>query len=583
MSTRAVICLSVCLLSGFASGCPGRGSAPRAAGPPDPDHRLEMRPCWFEYEPEDPKLGVECAVLRVPEHWDGARGAEVRLPVVILRTGSRAGWATLVPGGGGPGGSVGLEPDDAASTLAGLEEIAAGSGGDLVVIDQRGAGLAQPAFRCDEIREATLRWLAAVWSVEQEAELWSDAARRCRAGLIARGISPDAYGAAAVAEDIEALRRALGFERWNVYGTSYGGEIAQVYARAHPSSVRALVLDSPSVPGADIVSPSWFEDVLDALFIRCAADEACRRDFPDLRAALTRVLKRLGAQPLTVTVSHPDTLEPIPVVLTAPRFLDLLFQAMYDTDLAHQIPLLITATDRGSQDWLIQFTRDYVWSQLDARFADAMLDAIPCRESVPYGDLARVEREAREHPWARGFVGIERVTTEVCRAWQVGASDAGAARAVRIEAPTLLLAGRLDPVIPLPSVEQAAAGFAASTLIELPATGHSTEAWWWDCLDPLIEDFLAEPERPLDAEAIADCRREADTTPFTTLRPRESSLGSTAIGGLGGTRGRTRDHRRAITASAKARVPSFPPTSLVFSPSRSAPSYAARMRLPTSR
>jgi len=568
------------LLAGLACDLPGGGSG--AVAPPDPEHRLALRPCWFEYEPSDPGLAVQCAVLRVPQRWQGEPEGEVRLPVAVLRTGSRARWATLVPGGGGPGGSVGLEPDRAASTLGDLEEIALGSGGDVVVVDQRGAGLAEPAFRCEAIRAAALRWLAAAWTVEQETELWSDAAARCRVELLARGVAPDAYGAAAVALDFEALRRALGYERWNLFGTSYGGEIAQVYARSHPGAVRALVLDSPGVPGADVASPPWFEEVLGELFDRCAADEACRRDFPDLPGALARVLERLDAEPLTVSVSHPETLEPIPVVLTAPRFLDLLFEAMYDTELAHRLPLLITATDRGSRDWLIQFARGFAWSQLDARFADAMLGAVPCRESVPFGDLARIEREAAGRPWARGFVGIQRVTTEVCRAWQVGTSGDEPARAAQIEAPALLLTGRLDPVIPLPSVERAAAGFASSTLIDLPATGHGAEAWWWSCLDPLIEDFLADPERALDAQAVEACRREADTTPFATLPAPPAPLRSSPTGGPGRPRGAP-GHRRAITASAKARVPSFPPTSLVFSPSRSAPSYASRMRWPASR
>ena len=69
--------------------------------------RLEKRACWFEYEPSDPRLRVECAVLRVPERWEGpAGGREVTLPVVRLLAGHGKNWATLVPGGGGPGATA---------------------------------------------------------------------------------------------------------------------------------------------------------------------------------------------------------------------------------------------------------------------------------------------------------------------------------------------------------------------------------------------------------------------------------------------------------------------------------------------
>lgn len=42
--------------------------------------------------------------------------------------------------------------------------------------------------------------------------------------------------------DVEGLRRALGIERWNVYGFSYGGMVAQAYALAHPARVSRLIL-----------------------------------------------------------------------------------------------------------------------------------------------------------------------------------------------------------------------------------------------------------------------------------------------------------------------------------------------------
>ncbi|HJV49798.1 MAG TPA: alpha/beta hydrolase [Geothrix sp.] len=42
--------------------------------------------------------------------------------------------------------------------------------------------------------------------------------------------------------DLEGLRAALGFERWNVYGFSYGGLLAQAHALAHPERVARLVL-----------------------------------------------------------------------------------------------------------------------------------------------------------------------------------------------------------------------------------------------------------------------------------------------------------------------------------------------------
>ncbi|HEY4029212.1 MAG TPA: prolyl aminopeptidase [Caulobacteraceae bacterium] len=46
----------------------------------------------------------------------------------------------------------------------------------------------------------------------------------------------------ALVEDIERLRKALGVERWMVFGGSWGSTLALVYAITHPERVEALVL-----------------------------------------------------------------------------------------------------------------------------------------------------------------------------------------------------------------------------------------------------------------------------------------------------------------------------------------------------
>lgn len=43
-------------------------------------------------------------------------------------------------------------------------------------------------------------------------------------------------------EDFEAVRKKLGFKKWNVLGFSYGGFLASLYAHFHPESISSLVL-----------------------------------------------------------------------------------------------------------------------------------------------------------------------------------------------------------------------------------------------------------------------------------------------------------------------------------------------------
>lgn len=53
---------------------------------------------------------------------------------------------------------------------------------------------------------------------------------------------PDGYSVEQAVEDLDALRKALGFDRWVLVGFSYGGFLAQYYTTAHPENVAGLVL-----------------------------------------------------------------------------------------------------------------------------------------------------------------------------------------------------------------------------------------------------------------------------------------------------------------------------------------------------
>jgi len=63
-----------------------------------------------------------------------------------------------------------------------------------------------------------------------------------------------AYGFEELADDAAALIAALGYQRANVFGTSFGGVIAQVLASRHPERIDRLVLSSTFRPGAPLPS-----------------------------------------------------------------------------------------------------------------------------------------------------------------------------------------------------------------------------------------------------------------------------------------------------------------------------------------
>ena len=129
---------------------------------------------------------------------------------------------------------------------------------DLVLVDQRGTGRSMP-LQCPD-----LQFGRAPDSIAFPA---------CAAKLGPRFSS---YRTSASADDIDDVRRALGFGRITLYGDSYGTFLAQSYAFRHPDALNALVLDSAyPVKGESAWYPSLITTGVRSMAIACRRSAKC--------------------------------------------------------------------------------------------------------------------------------------------------------------------------------------------------------------------------------------------------------------------------------------------------------------------
>jgi pimeloyl-ACP methyl ester carboxylesterase len=138
------------------------------------------------------------------------------------------------------------------------------------------------------------------------AFLAADGVRECRE-YWESGADLTQYVTDAAVDDIDEVRAALGYERLDVIGVSYGSRAATVYMRRHPARVRTALLLGPAPTG--IRMPFSFaadaQAALDGWLVECANDPACYEAFPDLRTELWDVVERLEAEPAHVTLDDP--------------------------------------------------------------------------------------------------------------------------------------------------------------------------------------------------------------------------------------------------------------------------------------
>src|SRR5260221_1749433 len=158
------------------------------------------------------------------------------------------------------------------------------------------------------------------------------------------------FGTSVTVADFEWVRQALGIERWNVYGESYGTTVAMTLVASHPETVRAAVLDSIYPPDPRPMHSANVADALDAFSRYCAGDQACAAAYPDLAATYRETVSGIARSPLIVTVP-PEMHRPDDrVSLTSTLFEALVSRLIYYPSAYPSLPHLIaTVHDRDSQ------------------------------------------------------------------------------------------------------------------------------------------------------------------------------------------------------------------------------------------
>src|SRR5439155_5733048 len=105
------------------------------------------------------------------------------------------------------------------------------------------------------------------------------ATRGCHRRLLQRGIDLAAYNTTENAADFADLRVALGIAEWNVFGVSYGSDLALTLMREHPQGTRSVTLDSVVPPHSVTLGGFWdnARRGFNNFFAACAAQRRCHQ------------------------------------------------------------------------------------------------------------------------------------------------------------------------------------------------------------------------------------------------------------------------------------------------------------------
>jgi pimeloyl-ACP methyl ester carboxylesterase len=158
---------------------------------------------------------------------------------------------------------------------------------DLVMVGYRGVD-GSVVMDCPEITRLFKRPPGDLLSDTTMAAT-ATAYRECGMRLRDEGVDTDGYTLTDVVDDIEAARRALGFESIHLISQSYGTRLALIYAWLHPESVHRSAMIAVNPPGHFVWFPDVIDDQIEHYAALCAQDPECSSRTNDLAESMRRV------------------------------------------------------------------------------------------------------------------------------------------------------------------------------------------------------------------------------------------------------------------------------------------------------
>jgi pimeloyl-ACP methyl ester carboxylesterase len=416
---------------------------------------------------------IEQGTLTVPADHRKPEGSKFELAVVRLRSTSPTPAAPIVYLAGGPGAS-GIAAARSGLYLELFNKLRAVA--DVILLDQRGTGSSTPRPVCTPGGPIPTD----VFTTESRAaQLYSQHIRACAGEWQAKGVDLGVFNSEQSADDINALRIALGANKISLFGFSYGTHLGLAAIRRHGPNIERAALAGVEGPDHNWKLPTTTEKQLDRISALAAADPSVTRVLPDLKSAVREVLQRVRREPWVVQVRDRGAQTDVDLPIGDYGMRYLIFRDLGDTNDLPNYPQWIAEMARGDATYLTRIA-ERRFNEL--RSINLMSVATDCASGGSSARKARVTREA-----AGTVMGdIANIFFDQ-RCAAVGVPDLGDEfrGALRTNVPTLFISGTLDSQTPPEQVEEVRRGFAHSVHLIVENAGHESTL-----PDERVEDFM---------------------------------------------------------------------------------------------
>jgi pimeloyl-ACP methyl ester carboxylesterase len=480
-----------------------------AAAPSSASAALDFQPC------ASPQ-GVQCATIDVPVDRSGAVPGTFTLLVHRVPAPQPTGKPPLFYLTGGPG-----QTNTAVTRRAVVRYGAALQHRDLITFAQRGTG--PTSITCAALEQG------------------QDPATAVPACADQLGPARNFYTSRDAADDIDAIRQALGVDKIALFGASYGTWVEQGYAIRHPEHVETMVLDSTIGPNqrSDPFGVEEFKAAPGVARALCHRN-ACRGMTKDLYADFLKLFAKLQKTPLAGKVVDANG-KVRKVTVLGLVVASLVPDLDVNKHLRAELPRAVVGALKGDSGPLARLVAGGPSGPppdpLQA-INQTLLNVTRCEEDVPPFDrtASPADRLTQAHQQLAAIppssfdpfgpdIAFLLSLVPTCAYWPMLPAQPGFGAGAPPDVPVLFVHGEFDLRSTLSSTQLVASEFPQATVLTIPNAGHSaTRRAAPNCARTAVIDYL-------NSASPVQCKPGAD--PFVARPLAPKSLGAVKPVGIG--------------------------------------------------
>jgi len=508
VTTVSALTLSACFPFSLLSQVQGETSVPLTEGAPAGFESYYAQPvewsfCWVD---------VQCGTLKAPTDWSDPSSAPIELALTRHLASVQPAAGDIFVNPGGPGESAATFISDSADRAVDANLLGAYN---VVGLDPRGVGASTPV-KCFVDSADMDNALYSIPQAKRNSIAWNDEARQRSQefGAACLKNTGDLLGfvdTESAARDMDMVRAALGNEKLNYLGYSYGTFLGATYADLFPDRVGKMVLDGAVDPTATVDATAddqtiAFESALNAFLAWCVNGGNCPlgNSVPEATGTMILLLSDVDAHPLVNADGR---------LLGADTLVTAIANTLYDDSVWSYLSDLLGAVLKGDPSIAFESADSYNGRGTDGSYESNTTEAFVAVNCIDAPVDAPVETSANtsdSNTATAEITGPDEQTllrapilgpylfspVDICSVWPV--SPRGSSRPlVAAGAPDLLVIGTTnDPATPYADAISLSQQMSSAHLVTFEGEGHTAYNRGNACIDDIVDRYFLDGDIP---------------------------------------------------------------------------------------